>query len=146
MTLKNQQGIRKWAYIAAQSLLFLGVFMTFFFMFKAAGGFGPGGGSLSLAFLLPFLLFGLWNLSPFAVLAFWNNRMREKKVAFWLGFVATILTVSFSLFMYLDSLVFHHDAQGGLVFIFSPLLIWGGLLVMALVSFLLEKITKKSNS
>lgn len=67
-----------------------------------------------------------WAASPYALLAWVMRRPRDCPGAAITLFVTTLAVALFAVVVYADTVFFHPDAQGGLVFLFIPLWQWVG--------------------
>ena len=80
----------------------------------------------------------LWAVSPYAGLAFGLRLLRRSRVAsrVFAG-SAPILAIP-GLVAYVDAAFVHLDAQGGLVFVFAPLLQWAAVVALGVACALLR--------
>ena len=83
-------------------------------------------------------LMQLWAVSPYAGLAFGLRLLRRSRVAsrVFAG-SAPILAIP-GLVAYVDAAFVHLDAQGGLVFVFAPLLQWAAVAALGVACALLR--------
>ena len=96
------------------------------YAYQDASGYGV------LALMLP------WAVSPYAGLAFGLRLLRRSRVAsrVFAG-SAPILAIP-GLVAYVDAAFVHLDAQGGLVFVFAPLLQWAAVAALGVACALLR--------
>lgn len=96
------------------------------YAYQDASGYGV------LALMLP------WAVSPYAGLAFGLRLLRRSRVAsrVFAG-SAPILAIP-GLVAYVDAAFVHLDAQGGLVFVFAPLLQWAAVVALGVACALLR--------
>jgi hypothetical protein len=89
-----------------------------------------------LAFMIGLLA---WCVSPYALIAFVARTPRASASSA-IALLATALAVAgFAAVVYVDAFFIHLDAQGGLVFLFVPVVQWMGTAVGIVATHLLDR-------
>ena len=82
-----------------------------------------------------------WAVSPYFYLAV-MMKLLSKKASISAVLIISVLVGGFGIWMLVDAMFIHIDAQGGLVFIVAPLWQWGALLAATLPVYFLNKVKK----
>ena len=80
----------------------------------------------------------LWAVSPYPGLALGLRLLRGSRVAARVFAGGALILAIPGLVAYVDAAFVHLDAQGGLVFVFAPLLQWAGLAALGMAGALLR--------
>lgn len=88
------------------------------------------------------VLFLLWAISPLAALAWAARWFRQPRIASWVYAIGAGAIALFGLYTYVDAALIHLDPQGGLVFLFMPMVQWVAALVLAAVCALLVRVLR----
>ena len=87
-------------------------------------------------------MFMLWAISPLAALAWAATWFRQAWVASWVYAIGAGAIALFGLHAYVDAALIHLDPQGGLVFLFMPMVQWVAAFVLAAVCALLRRVLR----
>jgi len=90
---------------------------------------------------LPAIGFIVWSASPY-ILMLLLIKLSMSKTAIISIFILSILVSLFGLGQIINVMYINHDAQGGLVYLFTPLWQWLALLILVLPILLLNKIVR----
>lgn len=88
------------------------------------------------AYLAGFLA---WAIAPLAALAWAAGWFRRSRRAWWLFALGAVCIAVWGTIVYVDASLVHLDAQGGLVFLFTPILQWAAALGLAAVCGLVQR-------
>jgi hypothetical protein len=74
-----------------------------------------------------------WAVSPYAALALGARLLRRSRVALQVLAGGALLIGLAAMVAYVDAAFVHLDPQGGLVFVFAPLVQWAGVLALSVL-------------
>lgn len=114
--------------------------VTYFLIFAAALATAIiGAKSLSSPLTFRALGFISWAVSPYAYLAL-ATTLVSGRASIVTVFALSLMAGSFGVWLLIDTLFMHPDAQSGLIFIFAPLWQWAFLALTALPLYFLNRV------
>ncbi|GAB3510015.1 hypothetical protein GCM10027400_12600 [Pseudoxanthomonas daejeonensis] len=87
-------------------------------------------------------MFMLWAILPLAALAWAARWFRHARIASWVYAIGACGIALSGLYVYVDAALIHIDPQGGLVFMFVPLVQWGAALGLAAVCAVVRRVAR----
>ncbi len=90
------------------------------------------------AFALGTLAFLIWAVSPYFLAALLTKCVKAQSSTLIISGLSVILATS-GIFLLIDAMYIHSDAQGALAFIVIPLYQWIVLIIVTLTLFIIEK-------
>lgn len=87
-------------------------------------------------------MFMLWAIAPLAALAWAGGWFRPARIASWVYAVGAGGIALSGLYAYVDAALVHLDPQGGLVFLFVPMVQWVAVFGLGVVCLVLRRVAR----